>query len=278
MTFDNRLCTLSVEEASHVDDVWLDIWKRRIVRCWTNKVMHYGMHSTSRVQGCHSTLIAWITPSTSDLLTLHTRMVHWWRNSLHKYKTAVSDAQAKTKSVLCGALFAKVVKVVHAHALTSCLDNIYGITGNTCSGEYTAVMGLPCTHKLRQLQLDGACLQAIDFDAHWWIDRTTAPPSTQEIILEPRRIADLRAEWIRARHDRQSTHSRGRGRESTRRVPSGFELSQTRDHRRVAQLSLSAPEVTGPQPIQPLPRLSDAITRGERNPRRLPPLRFHPFD
>lgn len=26
-------------EAAYVDDVWLDIWRYRLVRCWTDKVM-----------------------------------------------------------------------------------------------------------------------------------------------------------------------------------------------------------------------------------------------
>lgn len=112
-----------------MDDIWLDIWKRRIVRCWTNKAMYFGMHSTSRVEGYHTSMKGWTTSSTGDLLTLHTRMVHWWRNSIHKYKTAVSDALVKTKSLLRGPLFAKVV-VVHDHALATCLDNLHNLSNN----------------------------------------------------------------------------------------------------------------------------------------------------
>jgi hypothetical protein len=71
-----ELHLLSAVEAAYGDDVWLDIWKQRIVRCWTDGVLHFGMHATSRVEGYHATLKSWLGSSTGDLLTIHTRMEH----------------------------------------------------------------------------------------------------------------------------------------------------------------------------------------------------------
>ncbi|EGZ28050.1 hypothetical protein PHYSODRAFT_473805, partial [Phytophthora sojae] len=47
-----ELYLLPPVEAAYVSDVWLDIWKYRIVRCWTDKVMDFGMHATSQVALC----------------------------------------------------------------------------------------------------------------------------------------------------------------------------------------------------------------------------------
>jgi len=274
-----QLHLLSGTEAAYIDDVWLDIWKQRIVRCWTNKVMHFGMQTTSRVEGYHSTLKTWITSSTGDLLTLHTRVVHWWKNSIHKCRTALSDAQVKTKSQLQRPLFAKVLRVIHDYALLLCLDNLDNIPGPPCTSEYSRVMGLPCAHKLQAIQREHGFLKPADFDAHWWIDRTQAPLSAVNVVLDPRRIADLRAERANARRAARRSQSRGRG---ARRILSGFEISQTRDsdsHGNAFVVSESAAMTTNDlaaSSTRALPALDVVLSRGARVPKRLPSLRYHP--
>lgn len=64
-----RLYALSKQEAQYIDEIWLDIWKYKIVRCWTNNVVHFGIQSTSRVEGYHHTFEQWLGSSRGDLLT-----------------------------------------------------------------------------------------------------------------------------------------------------------------------------------------------------------------
>lgn len=87
-------------EAIYIDEVWLDIWKRRIVRCWTNSVLHFGQQATSRVEGYHAALKLWLRTSRGDMLILLSRMVHWWRQSIGKHHTAVSNERIKLPNSL----------------------------------------------------------------------------------------------------------------------------------------------------------------------------------
>ncbi|EGZ09853.1 hypothetical protein PHYSODRAFT_410137, partial [Phytophthora sojae] len=73
-----ELYFLSPDEAACIDNVWLDIWKRRIVRCWTDRVVQFGMHVTSGVEGYHATMKGLMGSSRGDVLTVHNRMEHWW--------------------------------------------------------------------------------------------------------------------------------------------------------------------------------------------------------
>ncbi|EGZ27481.1 hypothetical protein PHYSODRAFT_411633, partial [Phytophthora sojae] len=74
----HELYLLAPVDAAHVSDAWLDIWKYRIVRCWTDRAMHFGMHASSRVEGYHAAMTEWLGTSTGDVLTVHSRMEHWW--------------------------------------------------------------------------------------------------------------------------------------------------------------------------------------------------------
>ncbi|KAE9049317.1 hypothetical protein PR003_g3353 [Phytophthora rubi] len=115
-----ELYLLSSEEAAYIDDVWLDIWKRGIVRCWTDSIVHFGMHATSRVEGYHATMKAWLGSSRGDFLTVHNRMEHWWRQTINKHHKLVSDAEIVLPTRLQASFYADVAKVIHAHTLTKC--------------------------------------------------------------------------------------------------------------------------------------------------------------
>ena len=112
-----ELHRMSPSEAQYIDEVWLDIWKCRIVRCWTNSILHFGLQATSRIEGYHASLKRWLCSSRGDLLTLHTRMQHWWRLSIEKYRDAVSDSQVKVLSLLRGRLFASVARLIQGFIL-----------------------------------------------------------------------------------------------------------------------------------------------------------------
>jgi hypothetical protein len=82
-----------------------------------------------------------------------------------------------------------------------------------CTYVFTTTTGLPCAHKVDSRRDIG--LQPADFHPHWYWDRYTCLP---EIILEPLRvISHLPSSSSR-------THS-------TRRIPSGFEASETQERR-----------------------------------------------
>jgi hypothetical protein len=214
---------LSPVETAYVEDVWLDIWKFRIVRFWTDNVVHFGMRATSRVEGYHATLKKWLGSSTGDFLTIHTRMEHWWRQTIRKHRKLLSDADIYLPTRLQRPLFADVTKVVHQFALARCLQSYQQISRllNPCSRRFSRSMEMPCTHQLHTLAESGSSLQPNHFHQHWWIRRIHVPPTTQANILKPAAIRDRRA--ARALQRRNNQHTAGSGPRGTRRIPSLFE-------------------------------------------------------
>ncbi|ETP06916.1 hypothetical protein F441_16753, partial [Phytophthora nicotianae CJ01A1] len=197
------LYRLSHEEATHIDTVWLDIWKRRIVRCWTNDVVHFGLQATSRVEGYHANLKKWLGSSRSDILTMLNLMRHWWNQSIHQHKAMISDSQVKLQNRLRRKLFAGVVRKIHVHALKCCLSQLQTISRSLCTGVYSKTTGLPCFHKLLEIEEANGTLTPQDFHAHWWITYQDAPRAPAPIILEPETIASRRQERRRSKKARK---------------------------------------------------------------------------
>ncbi|KAE8996750.1 hypothetical protein PR001_g19771 [Phytophthora rubi] len=220
----HELHLLSAVEATHIDDVWLDIWKRRIVRRWTDQVLHFGMHATSRVEGYHATLKSWLGTSSGDLLTVHTRMEHWWRQSIERHWVLHPNAEVYVPIRLRGKWFAAVIRVIHTHALLHCVESLQRMKTllKPCTGSYEMTWGIPCGHSLHQRVATCVGLRPTDFHPHWWIRRHQAPLELPARILEPERIEDRRAR--RALERRARRHAAGNGPRGTRRIPANFEV------------------------------------------------------
>jgi hypothetical protein len=218
-----ELHLLSAVEAAYVDNMWLDIWKQRIVRYWTDGVLYLGMHATSRVEGYHATLKSWLGPSTGDLLKIHTRMEHWWRQSIDKHWVLVSNAEVYVPVRLRGEFFAAVVRIIHTHALLRCADSLQRVDGlfKPCTGFGEATMGIPRIHTPHKRKVERAGPQPSEFHAHWWIRCHQAPREQPARVLEPERIRERRAR--RALERRAQRHIAGNGPQGTRRIPSHFE-------------------------------------------------------
>jgi len=214
-----ELYMLSSVEAAYIDDVWLDIWKRRIVRCWTDKVVHFGVQATSRVEGYHATLKSWLGTSKGDLLLIQSRLKHWWAGSIANYGADKANEEVRQLTRLPSPLFDAVNKVIHTYALkkTDDLRKQHLLAFRPCSGVYSRTMGMPCAHQLHAAEASGRGLSPYDFHPHWWIHRRHLPGPPQAVTLEPDTIQDRRCQRRRDRH------VRGGGVRGTRRIPSAFE-------------------------------------------------------
>lgn len=126
---------------------------------------------------------------------------------------------------------------------------------------YTSTTGLPCYHKLIELQSRTEMLQPDDFNQHWWIDRFSAPSAPTPVVLEPETIQTRRSQRRRARQAARKTKQRGAGVNGTRRDPSSFELP--------------GPPTTSQAPI--LSSLASTLSRPQGIGTSMPNLRFHPY-
>jgi hypothetical protein len=84
-----------------------------------------------------------------------------------------------------------------------------------CTGVFTTTTGLPCVHRVDDIRYAGDSLRPSDFHGHWHWDRYL---DLAEPVLEPLRIVSYSASTLGRTH-------------STKRIPSGFEASETRVRR-----------------------------------------------
>ncbi|KAF4027858.1 MULE transposase domain-containing protein [Phytophthora infestans] len=139
----------------------------------SDRVLHFGMHATSRVEGYHAAMECWLGFSTGDLLTVHIRIEHWWRHSINRHKALISNSGVYAPNRLRGWFFASRVN-----------DRLH-----PCTGAFRQTLWEPCAHILHQLFI--ASLKP--FHYHWWIHRFQAPCEVLPQIFEPERISDRRA-------------------------------------------------------------------------------------
>jgi len=77
---------------SYLSDTWL-IHKKKIVKAWTNKIMHLGHLATSRVEGSHASLKKYLRVSTLDLKGACDKIQLFLKNQL----TQIENQHAKEK-------------------------------------------------------------------------------------------------------------------------------------------------------------------------------------
>lgn len=97
------------------------------------------MHVTSGVEGYHATMKGLMGSSRGDVLTVHNRMEHWWRQTINKHRKLLSDAEVVLPTRLQSSFYADVAKVIHKHALTKC-QNAYhtmDVLLRLCTGTYS---------------------------------------------------------------------------------------------------------------------------------------------
>jgi hypothetical protein len=100
-----------------------------------------------------------------------------------------------------------------------------------CSGQWTAVYGLPCCHTLyRQLHRSATSvlkIQLAEIDVHWWFDRPlpdppTGPPIDPLLLIQEPLTVECRRGRPPGSTNRRHIDT------STRREPSAFERNTTR--------------------------------------------------
>ena len=223
-------------------NTWL-IWKEHIVAAWINQYPHFGITVTSPIEGSHATVKRYLQRGNSDLRGVFLKLQLFWTDQHANLQSASALQQGKPRHTTLIPIFGAVLEYIHTFALQKILQEQSRLPARgqapslpcTCSIQHA--FGLPCQHKIWQIQQTGAVLQLEDIHPHWRIIRpdpgTIVRPSTTAIVpvLDPLPV-----------------QGRGRPRgalggttRSTRRDPSAFEIP-----------SSSAPPALSRPPQEPL--------------------------
>ena len=205
--------------ASYFSKEWWP-YRERCVAAWTNKVMHFGEQTTSRLEGSHSVIKGWLDSSQCDLLSLFESLLLCWQNQHNEYRKVMGASLNRTTAVTTP-FFQSCIRRIHQYPLVQTkklLDEVRQAIQNNatdalgaCTGYYRQVFGMPCKHELysKWIAKPQGVLLPTEFNTHWWIDREEAPtytPDPRDPATRPRR-----------QFNRRVSHQAGHGIKSTRR-------------------------------------------------------------
>jgi hypothetical protein len=170
------------------------------------------------VESQHALLKRYITSSQGDLLTVWLQIEQAVSSQIETIKAIGARDRIQTPLYLNSrvqyqACFGYITNTALRLANANFTSSAKPL--KACTGIFKRTTGLPCAHKINDIQYTGESLYPSDFHGHWHWDRYL---DIQEPTLEPLRIVSYSA----------STSGRTL---STRRIPSGFEASETRERR-----------------------------------------------
>lgn len=204
--------------AAYLDKEWWP-YRTRYVRAWTNEYAHFGEQTTSRIEGSHHSLKAWIETSQLDILSLFQQLLNFWTIQKDSYVKVMAESRT-TPFQLTGPFWQSVVRVIHTYALFETRkiwsEVQQAIKENKqlgdCTGQYQKIYEMPCKHTVRKMVEEPLALLPSHYDQHWWITRRSNGPSAS---FAPR----VREPFKRParQSNRRVTHQRGHGRNSVRR-------------------------------------------------------------
>ncbi|KAI0996093.1 hypothetical protein K3495_g12088 [Podosphaera aphanis] len=160
----------------YVQQTWLILWKHYFVKCYTNKLLHLDTTTTQRAESAHKALKTQLGFSTGDLCTIVNSIELLLENQLDDLRQKLSSAKNIIAHQHQIPIFRKITNDVPAYGLWRVYSQYQkflkslepnGQPLGICTGVFEMTMGLPCSHRIKELHLSGQVLQAEDLHPHW---------------------------------------------------------------------------------------------------------------
>jgi hypothetical protein len=169
------------------------------------------------VESAHALLKRYITSSQGDLLTVWLQIQQAVSTQIQNIKAIAAKERIQTPLHLNRLQYQACFSYITNTALRLADLNYRSAEKplKPCTGVFKRTTGLPCAHRIDDIQYAKESLYPSDFHGHWHWDRYSEPA---ELVLEPLRVVSYSA-------------STSGITQSTRRIPSGFEASETQERR-----------------------------------------------
>ena len=134
----------------YLDQTWL-FYRNKIVKTWTNRLLHLGNTAISRVEGAHHKLKSSLQVSTGDLKTVVDKIQVLLTGQHSEFKIASEIARSRLPHMVNIPLFTALLGHVTPFALKQILKQYYLIRSGVllqCTGAFRSTMGLPCAHEI----------------------------------------------------------------------------------------------------------------------------------
>lgn len=246
-----------IKAVSYAVNTWL-IWKEKLVSFWTTQTPHFGNTTTSRLEGLHAVIKAYIQSSSGDLLGVFKRLLLFWESQHQSVTQSLALQRYRRRHEANLPCFIQIREHVHDFALTLIAKEIQklpnqaigGVLTANCTGYTLSGLGLPCSHKLQHRieQGEGLVIYLEDLHPHWLVtDSRLEKPLLPLPILEPL-PAIVGGRKKHPTSSIASSHKRGHGENATRRLPSLFELPVS-TFASAPPPSTAPPRLEGRQPL-----------------------------
>jgi hypothetical protein len=169
------------------------------------------------VESAHALLKRYISSSQGDLLTTWLQIQQAVSTQIQNIKAIAAKERMRTPLRLSRVQYQACFSHITTTALQLADSNYQSAQKplKPCTGVFKATTGLPCAHKINDIQFARESLYPSDFHPHWHWDRYL---DVLEPTLEPLRVVSYSASTLGTTL-------------STRRIPSGFEALETRERR-----------------------------------------------
>jgi hypothetical protein len=192
---------------TYLRNTWFNRFADGLASFVLNEVLHFGIASTSRVEGSHSSLKKWLHNSRADIHGFVTRLTPWWNMLFANTETHLHQQEEKGAITTSGRFYQRVQRVIWRFALNKVVEEYEKasnqiieiqrqksagvdpslITIEPCTGTFRSTMGLPCRHEIRDLRRQNRSLLPKHFHVHWWINPPEGALPEEEYVelLEP---------------------------------------------------------------------------------------------
>ncbi|KAI1002869.1 hypothetical protein K3495_g5334 [Podosphaera aphanis] len=160
----------------HVQQTWLIPWRHYFVKCYTKKLLYLNTTTTQRAESAHRAFKTQLGFSTGDLCTILNSIELLLENQLDDLRQKLSSAKNIIAHQHRIPIFRKFTNDVPAYGLWRVYSQYQkflkslepnGQPLGICTGVFEMTMGLPCSHRIKELHLSGQVLQAEDLHPHW---------------------------------------------------------------------------------------------------------------
>lgn len=147
-------------------------FRHRFVKCFTNRLLHFETTSTSRGESGYAALKKQLGSSNGDLKAVVDGISLLLTNELHNYLIAINSAKDRYPTDLRKPIFQRLAGQVTSFALRKILRQYNLLVEQptairACTGIFTTITGLPCSHKIQERLYDGGFLLLDDVHLHW---------------------------------------------------------------------------------------------------------------
>lgn len=188
--FKEKYCSIPAA-IQYLEGIWL-CHKEKIVSCWTNKYMHLGNSSTSRVEGSHAYVKRYIGESTCNIPNSWIRIREAIIAQHKKLRTASARDNIHSSFHHELSLFSALRKRTSKYSLDLLYDQVQYAKRATkeaplriCNNGFTRIWGLLCKHRITTFLQLSQPIPLTEIHSFWKID--IAPDNSEyQQILDPR--------------------------------------------------------------------------------------------